>query len=255
MAQLNRRDSEILFENLFFFLRVLVFYWNLYYIIWYVEVCQITFRCLPCQNAAIPRRSRPPCRLSSFRTPPEIADCSVCHKKISLQVVHKKIPSMEYTGCFYTGSNQRVISVKVLSDWTTSIQSEAVKNTLCETQNLQAFCFASEIEPGSKPGNPQVEKSNMTITWRRGRKVSKVTRASGPPLLFVDCTCEQVAWALSKVAPFLVMTAILIKMIMMFSLPASSRRPPSGSGQALLGPRPLGSPARCEDESSLRVAL
>ena len=129
-----------------------------------------------------------------------------------------------------------------------SKKTHCVRNT-----KFARICLASEI----KPGNPQVEKSNMMITWRRGRKVSKVTRASGPPLLFVDCTCEQVAWALSKV-----MTAILIEMIMMavlitkmFSLPASSRRPPSGSGQELAGPHPLGSPARCEDESSLRVAL
>ena len=70
-----------------------------------------------------------------------------------------------------------------------SKKTHCVRNT-----KFARICLASEI----KPGNPQVEKSNMMITWRRGRKVSKVTRASGPPLLFVDCTCEQVAWALSS---------------------------------------------------------
>ena len=119
------------------------------------------------------------------------------------------------------------------------------------------ICLASEIKPGSKPGNPQVEKSYVMITWRRGRKVSKVTRASGPPLLFVDCTCEQV-----RKLSALLMTAILIEMIMMavlitkmFSLPASSRRPPSGSGQELAGPHPLGSPARREDEIVIVIVI
>ena len=38
-------------------------------------------------------------------------------------------------------------------------------------------------------------KIHLIFTWRRGRKVSNVTRASEPPLLFVDCTWE---WKFKK---------------------------------------------------------